>query len=118
MNSIYQNSVFLLGTVAAEPEYTGRTKRGALITRVPVFTYPAPAIQDAASESDPEKTDGAHSVVFFGETAEQALELMSGDTVLIEGEVRSHSYRTASGITRIASEIIGRRFQVSGGVYE
>ncbi len=104
------NRAILVGRLGADPVLR-ETKNGVKVANFPVATSSwrkssgEPSEAALAQESKQSETQW-HRVVAWGKQAEICGRFCrKGSTVLIEGEIRSHSYTLASGEERWSHEI-------------
>lgn len=102
------NRVVLFGNLGADPEL--RPTQGGLVLKLRLAT------NDAYYDKDKrlvERTEW-HSVTMFGPRAEALGKLLSkGDSVLVEGSLRTSSY-DKDGVTRYRTEVLARDLCLGG----
>lgn len=100
------NRMILLGRVGGAPERR-ETKNGVPVAHFSVATSRgAPAGQAETPAANAAPQTEWHRVVVWGSQGEHCVRSLSkGDTVLIEGSVRSHTYLGADQRERVSYEI-------------
>jgi len=100
------NKIILVGRLGADPVLRD-TKNGLSVTQFPLAT--SRWLKEAATET--ENQEGAektqwHRVIAWGKQAEACSQfLKKGDSVYVEGSVRTHKYETKDGDSRMAFEV-------------
>lgn len=109
------NKIILIGRLTNNPEIRN-TPSGQVVCNFGLATNRF--WRDQASGERKEETE-FHNIVIWRRLAEIASQyLTKGDTVLIEGRVRTRSWEDSTGTKRFRTEVIGERMQLgpkSGG---
>lgn len=103
------NRATLLGNLGRDPEVR-RTPSGMLVVTLRLATT-----RPRKGERKPEDTDW-HNVVLFDKLAEVAEKyLKKGQSVYIEGYMRTRKWQDKDGGTRYTTEVVGNDLQLMGG---
>ena len=96
------NKVFVLGALGRDPET--RTSGKTAITNLSLAT----SRKYKTADGDIAEETEWHRIALFGRVAEIAAQyLHKGDSVHIEGRLRTRKYTDKDGIERYATEIVG-----------
>lgn len=110
MNGI--NKVTIIGNLGADPE-TRYSQSGSAMCSIRVAT--TESWKDKQTGEKQERTEW-HRIKFFGKLAEIAGEyLKKGQTVYVEGSLRTDKYTDKQGVERYSTDIIAREMQMLGG---
>lgn len=105
------NKVIIIGNLGQDPEVRHMPSGGA-VTNISVATSETWKDKNTGEQQD--KTEW-HKVVFFNKLAEIAGQyLKKGDTVYIEGSLRTRTWEQ-DGIKRSATEIVANNMHMLGG---
>ncbi|MCM2279661.1 MAG: single-stranded DNA-binding protein [Oligoflexia bacterium] len=95
------NKVILIGRLGSDP-IQRETKSGVAVVHFPLAT------SRRLKEGDQESTEETqwHRIVAWGKQGELCAQyLKKGQTVFVEGSMRSHKYETKSGDARMSFEV-------------
>ena len=110
MNGV--NKVIIIGNVGKDPD-TRYSASGTAMCTVSVAT--SESWKDKQTGEKQERTEW-HRIKFFGKLAEIAGEyLKKGQSVYIEGSLRTDKYTDKEGVERYSTDIIAREMQRLGG---
>ncbi len=101
------NKIILLGRLGADP-IVRETKTGQSVTHFPLATSRRVASQADASGETAERVEETqwHRVVVWGKQGQACAQyLKKGQSVLVEGSMRSHKYEGKDGKERISLEV-------------
>ena len=105
------NKVIIIGNLGQDPEVRHMPSGGA-VTNISVATSESWKDKNTGEQQD--KTEW-HRVVFFNKLAEIAGQyLKKGDTVYIEGSLRTRTWEQ-NGIKRSGTEIVANNMHMLGG---
>ncbi|MCX2741390.1 single-stranded DNA-binding protein [Pontibacter anaerobius] len=105
------NKVILIGNLGKDPEVR-HLEGGVAVARFPIAT--SESFKDKSGQKQ-ERTEWHNIVVWRGlaEVAEKYLR--KGNSVFIEGKIRSNNYTDKDGIQRYSTEIVADNMTMLGG---
>ena len=104
------NKVFLIGNLGKDPELK-RFDNGGVIARFPLATNENYMDKNGEWQTI---TDW-HNIVLRGKTAERAEKyLHKGNTIFVEGKIRTRKWQDANGNDHYTTEIIGLSYKSIG----
>lgn len=101
------NKIILLGRLGADP-IVRETKTGQSVTHFPLATSRRIASQADSSAEGAERVEETqwHRVVVWGKQGQACAQfLKKGQSVLVEGSMRSHKYEGKDGKERVSLEV-------------
>ncbi|WP_439880459.1 single-stranded DNA-binding protein [Pontibacter sp. MBLB2868] len=105
------NKVILIGNLGKDPEVR-HLEGGVAVARFPIAT--SETFKDKAGQKQ-ERTEW-HNVVLWRGLAEVAEKyLRKGQSVFIEGKIRTNNYQDKDGIQRYSTEIVADTMTMLGG---
>ncbi|SPY07717.1 single-stranded DNA-binding protein [Oligella urethralis] len=106
------NKVILVGRLGADPEARA-TPTGLQVCNLSIATNHVSYDRDGNKNESTEW----HRVVFFGRQAEVCEQyLRKGSQIYVEGRLQTRKYTDRDGIERYATDVVGERMQMLGGV--
>ncbi|MCI0749290.1 MAG: single-stranded DNA-binding protein [Nevskiales bacterium] len=106
------NKVILIGNLGKDPE-TRSLPSGEAVTNITLAT--SDVWKDKQTGEQKEKTEW-HNIVFFRRLAEIAAQyLKKGQSVYIEGALRTRKWQDKEGRDRYTTEIVANEMQMLGG---
>jgi single-strand DNA-binding protein len=111
------NKIILVGRLGGDPVQR-KTRKGMAVVNFPLATSRRlkNGGAEGATETDRNEETQWHNVVAWDKTAESCAQyLKKGDSVYVEGSVRSHKYNGKDGSVRTSFEVFADAVNFLGG---
>lgn len=109
------NKILLVGRLGNEPTRT-ETKKGHVVVNFSLATSRRIVEQDGVELEEPKQETQWHKVVVWGKQAETCKQFLAkGETVFVDGMLRSRKYTSKEGEPRTAFEVHADQVLFLGG---